>query len=206
MIGNDIVDLRLAKTQSNWQRSGFLEKQFTKEEQVEIKQSENAFLTVWLLWSMKEAAYKCVVQKQQKRFFNPKKFQCFLTGTKRGTVVFGTERYQTKSSISKDSIHTIATKENRGEVTSEFFVVDKQSFQSNITNNKLLSFFGENVALLKNAVGVPYLYKNNTKLAVSFSTSHHGSYGGFAILHEDEFKKRTFQTLRKLRESTFTNC
>ena len=33
MIGNDIVDLNLAKTQSNWQRKGFLERQFTKKEQ-----------------------------------------------------------------------------------------------------------------------------------------------------------------------------
>ena len=30
MIGNDVVDLQLAKTQSNWQRKGFLEKQFTE--------------------------------------------------------------------------------------------------------------------------------------------------------------------------------
>ena len=31
-IGNDIIDLKLAKTQSNWQRKGFLEKQFTQKE------------------------------------------------------------------------------------------------------------------------------------------------------------------------------
>ena len=35
-IGNDIVDLSLAKIQSNWQRKGFLEKQFTQKEQIEI--------------------------------------------------------------------------------------------------------------------------------------------------------------------------
>ena len=35
-IGNDIVDLNLAKTESNWQRKGFLEKQFTQKEQEEI--------------------------------------------------------------------------------------------------------------------------------------------------------------------------
>ena len=32
MIGNDIVDLDLARTQSNWQRKGFLDKIFTKKE------------------------------------------------------------------------------------------------------------------------------------------------------------------------------
>jgi hypothetical protein len=30
------VDLNLAKTQSNWQRKGFLEKQFSQKEQREI--------------------------------------------------------------------------------------------------------------------------------------------------------------------------
>ena len=34
----------------------------------------------------------------------------------------------------------------------------------------------------KNKIGVPSLYKNNEKLAVSFSTSHHGNYGGLVIL------------------------
>ncbi len=76
MIGNDVVDLQLAKTQSNWQRKGFLEKQFTEEEQQTILNSENPFLQVWLFWSMKEAAYKCYVQEHQKRFFAPKKFKC----------------------------------------------------------------------------------------------------------------------------------
>ena len=37
MIGNDIVDLNLAERQSNWQRPGFLEKQFTIQEQYTAK-------------------------------------------------------------------------------------------------------------------------------------------------------------------------
>ena len=36
MIGNDIIDLSLAETESNWQRKGFLEKQFTAKEQAII--------------------------------------------------------------------------------------------------------------------------------------------------------------------------
>ena len=33
MIGNDVIDLALAKIESNWQRSRFLAKIFTKKEQ-----------------------------------------------------------------------------------------------------------------------------------------------------------------------------
>jgi len=56
LIGNDIVDLQCARKESNWQRKGFLEKQFTDLEQEIIFRVENSFETVWRLWSMKEAA------------------------------------------------------------------------------------------------------------------------------------------------------
>ena len=64
MIGNDIVDLELAAVQSNWRRKGFLEKVFTASEREIISSGEDPDLTVWLLWSMKEAAYKA----HQRRF------------------------------------------------------------------------------------------------------------------------------------------
>ena len=39
MVGNDLVDLQIAKSQSNWRRKGFLEKQFTIKEQQLILQN-----------------------------------------------------------------------------------------------------------------------------------------------------------------------
>ena len=78
MIGNDIVDLTFARLESNWQRRGFLEKQFTTNEQKLILTAKNSFILVWKFWSMKEAAYKIYVQQNDKRFFAPKKFDCLL--------------------------------------------------------------------------------------------------------------------------------
>ena len=74
MIGNDIIDLTLAKLESNWKRRGFLEKQFTANEQKLILTAKNSFVLVWKFWSMKEAAYKICVQQNETRFFAPKKF------------------------------------------------------------------------------------------------------------------------------------
>ena len=73
MIGNDIIDLSAAKLESNWQRRGFLEKQFTKNEQRQILSAQNSFVCVWRIWSMKEAAYKIYTQQNELRFFAPKK-------------------------------------------------------------------------------------------------------------------------------------
>ena len=69
MIGNDIIDLSLAKIESNWQRRGFLEKQFTANEQKLILAAKNSFVLVWKFWSMKEAAYEVYVQQNEIRFF-----------------------------------------------------------------------------------------------------------------------------------------
>ena len=87
MIGNDLVDLKLANIQSNWQRKGFLDKLFTPKEQEYILNADNPFETVWLLWSMKESAYKAYLQIYGCRFFAPKKLACSLLSKNKGTVL-----------------------------------------------------------------------------------------------------------------------
>jgi phosphopantetheinyl transferase (holo-ACP synthase) len=58
MIGNDVVDLVLAKTESNWKRKGYLDKLYTTLEQSLIQNAPNQDKMVWLLWSIKESVYK----------------------------------------------------------------------------------------------------------------------------------------------------
>ena len=119
MIGNDIIDLDLTKTESNWQREGFLKKQFTKSEQLLIKKSKDSFETVWLLWSMKEAAYKIWVQQNKERIFAPIKFECELSKQDEGTVKHKDYIYYTDSMINESFIHTIALLEKKAEVYSQ---------------------------------------------------------------------------------------
>ena len=93
MIGNDIIDLSLAKIESNWQRKGFLEKQFTANEQQLILAATNSFDLVWRFWSMKEAAYKVYSQQNEIRFFAPKKLNIiakasFGFGDVNGCIIF----------------------------------------------------------------------------------------------------------------------
>jgi hypothetical protein len=107
-IGNDIVDLNFAQTESNWQRKGFLEKQFTHKEQDEILNSEHPFLKVWLFWSMKEAAYKCYTQRVEKRFFAPQKFECSLFSKEEGLVIYEDTKFYTTTVCNTFYIHTIA--------------------------------------------------------------------------------------------------
>jgi len=75
MIGNDIVDLQLARKESNWQRPRFLGKIFTEEEQYFIHTANDKDVAVWLLWSGKESVYKIIARLEKRRFFAPKKIK-----------------------------------------------------------------------------------------------------------------------------------
>ncbi len=181
MIGNDIVDLQLAKSQSNWQRKGFLAKQFTVYEQKQILNSENSFLKVWLFWSMKEAAYKCYTQKFQKRFFAPLKFSCKIVNNTLGIVKVETQKYYINYSITDDYVYSIAQEYQYKKMVSNLFFINKNEHQSQKINQRLLAFFDKKTQLQKNGLGIPYLYQHDMKLPIFISTTHHGNYGAFVI-------------------------
>lgn len=103
MIGNDIIDLKLAAEESNWQRSGYLEKIFTAEEQVLIHSSADPFRMVWLLWSCKEAVYKIVHRRTKIRKYAPLSFHCSAD-----MVVHEGFSYYVRSEQSSEHIYTIA--------------------------------------------------------------------------------------------------
>lgn len=112
MLGNDIVDLNLAKIQSNWQRKGYLDKIFNANEKLLIFSAENPDRMVWLLWSMKEAAYKIHNRKTGIREYAPKKLACSLlleADLTLGIVNIDEVLYFTKSSINSAYLHTISS-------------------------------------------------------------------------------------------------
>ncbi|HKG06801.1 MAG TPA: 4'-phosphopantetheinyl transferase superfamily protein [Pedobacter sp.] len=112
MIGNDIVDLLQAAKDSDWQRKGFLDKLFTSEEQFLISSDIHPPLMVWLLWSMKESAYKINSRETKLRLFAPVKLVCnnliIHDNKATGNVTYEGRLYYTESEISVNYIHTLA--------------------------------------------------------------------------------------------------
>lgn len=108
MIGNDIIDLALAKKESNWKREGFLNKIFTAEEQLLIFQSSNPENMVWNLWSRKEAAYKIYNRQTKIRKYNPIQLVCSDVYSEVGKVIYNENAYFVKTEITEEFIHTIA--------------------------------------------------------------------------------------------------
>ncbi|MCB0442444.1 MAG: 4-phosphopantetheinyl transferase family protein [Flavobacterium sp.] len=157
MIGNDVVDLALAKVESNWQRKGFLAKQFTENEQNIIFSAENPTLMVWILWSRKEAVYKIIRQENGLRGFYPLKIE--NTDYDCGIVCFNKTKYYTKTIQNGDMLHTIALKKHQFNKISEL--------KSSINIHKKDE--------------IPYLIKNGNNHFIT--KSHHGRFEKILLLN-----------------------
>ncbi len=108
MIGNDVVDLSLAKQESNWQRPGFLQKIFTPAEQHLIFLSKNQHRLVWDLWARKEAVYKIIIQQFEAAFrgYYPTKIE--VADYANGLVTFQDQMYYTQTLHGSEFLHCIA--------------------------------------------------------------------------------------------------
>jgi phosphopantetheinyl transferase (holo-ACP synthase) len=120
MVGNDIVDLVEANKTSNWKHPRFQSKLFTELEQDLINNSDNPFVMIWRLWSMKEAAYKLFTQNNGRRFFNTKGFECSLENT------FGTVKFKNFKCFVESK------------VTSNFIISEAKTIQENF-KSKIVS-------------------------------------------------------------------
>ncbi len=182
MIGNDIIDLNLARLQSNWERRGYLQKLFTEEEQKFIINSNNQELNVWLLWSMKESVYKAVQRKYKlHRFYDPKQFVCSqvqLTSEKaRGEVSFKEETFKTTSELFPDKILSYTA-------NSEFSHFSEEKNASSLLLQKVSEHFLiplDSLNISKNGQGIPFITYHGDNLQIPFSLSHHGNYSAYAL-------------------------
>lgn len=155
MIGNDIVDLALARKESNWQRDRFLDKIFTKNEQHLILNDANPEIMVWNLWSRKEAAYKIYNRETGIRGYFPLQLECIYENETLGTVSIKEKIYFTQSQIEKDSIYTIA-------------VADKKHFDKIESITLAIEIFKIN--------GIPFIIDSASKIKKPVSITHHGRF------------------------------
>lgn len=155
MIGNDVVDILIARKESNWERKGFREKLFTHHEQQLISSFADPELMVWTLWSMKEAAYKIYSRKNKVRTYIPHKLECIVINWKdngcTGKVFCNNEIYFTKTVFEDYIIHTVA-------------VYNKNQLKNVHEVNDCI--------IIKDNFGLPYI--NTENIIKPVSIAHHG--------------------------------
>ncbi len=152
-IGNDIIDLLLAKKESNIFRKGYLEKILTENELKILLNSKDIELSFWQMWSMKEAVYKILRQKEIERGYYPKKIEVLASDFNYGKVIYDHLIYYTKTKIYDNYLETIALE-------------DFNQFKNIVVlhNNTKLNKTNE----------IPFIEINNNKYFVS--KSHHGRF------------------------------
>ena len=182
MIGNDVIDLSLAKKESNWQRKGFLKKLFSNDEQQLILEALNSFEMVWRLWSMKEAAYKIFTQQHSVRFFAPKKFECKLMLDLKGLVCYKNQKFYTTSIVNQQYIFTKAGLTKEKNSYSEMGSPDQIDTMIKDKLNLLTGVKISGIKQKKSKNGAPSYYNKSTLLTSSCSISHHGKYGVYSFV------------------------
>lgn len=159
-IGHDIIDLQLAKNESNIFRKGYLDKVLTQAEQDLIQKTENPWLCFWLFWSQKEAVYKLIRQKGEKRGYFPLKIEIQHSDSKLGKVCFKNQIYYTQTEVNEDKMETIALE-------------NPKDFKRIIT-------LDDHIQLSKNEE-IPFLEIHQKRQAVS--KSHHGRFESCWTVH-----------------------
>ncbi len=166
MIGNDLVDLATARKESNWKRKGFLEKIFTDAEQLLIQNASQPETMVWILWSMKESAYKIWNRSSGVRLFNPKSFECAVDhaaeNSIHGKVRFGALLYHSQSIHNNEFVHTICR--TSGYRNTSLYVRFTDSRERIDLKN----------AIVRNPSGIPCCTNINREKEL-ISISHHGN-------------------------------
>lgn len=192
MTGNDIIDLATANIESNWKRTGFLEKIFTQKEQKYIHNDAAPAHMVWKLWSMKESAYKIYTRQFGGRFFAPQKLSCTLLNETNGQVTINTISYQTITSGAKDYIYSIARLDTSGKnnfYNTCFAIPDLyDTVQQEFIYEKLITHYADmkngdknDFEIIKDTNNIPFLYCKKEKMKIPVSITHHGNYAAFTI-------------------------
>lgn len=180
MLGNDIVDLKFAKLHYNWRRKGYLNKIFSARELELINSSKSEDTMVWVLWSMKEAAYKCYNRSTSERLFNPQAFECALfsscNNSANGVVKRNGQSFFTKTEISKNYVHTLAYS---GTLMLDYLSVHHH--QNNAAYSVAFTH-STNCSLQKDRNHLPEVVDKKTQHKHIASISHDGRYLCIAFL------------------------
>lgn len=192
MIGNDIVDLETAATESNWRRNGFREKLFTNAEQRVIRLAETPEQVLWRFWTMKESAYKIFTRQNGGRFFAPKLFACTLVNDTAGQVEFKNNRYFCTSFFTPYFVHSFATTEKkllRNSYTDCFELPDPAPGKQEVFfNRRIIGAFSirkgiaeTDLQMVRTADNIPSLSNKKELTLFPVSISHHGRFGAFTF-------------------------
>ena len=134
---------------------------FTQNEILLIEKSDNKEITIWSLWTKKEAVYKLYVQETGVVGYFPLKIVC-LSDQDNSKVTIGSIIYETFTTINSKYIYTIALKNKY-----DFDLVFEIKTRNNIIKNN----------------NIPKYINPKTNKIFSCSISNHGRFERIIVLN-----------------------
>ena len=183
MIGNDLVDISEAKKSKHWHTQRYLDKLFTENEQIIIKESEHRFEMICRLWSMKESAYKIISRSLNTRFYLPKALECTIENDINGSVTFDGQDYETQTTANNHFLYSIAL-ENKSKWNSLVSEISTGTSRSTLEEKLLSQFNIKDLAIKKVEYNIPVLTDNKNFYFEQFSLTHHGDFTAYAYLKQ----------------------
>jgi len=200
MLGNDIIDLQEVLHSGQASRAGFQGRICTLSELSPLQKDFTIELSIWILWALKESAYKCYIQAGGLPLFAPKKFVATVEKINKHQLsafletpkgVFNSQVRINKSYVLAESWRNGSTS---GKICSgiEVFTTDLQKDKSISIKRALCKHFAAaqqldiaELKVRKSDRNIPALYLAGKKLPLTVSLSHHGKWGLFSYRHEN---------------------
>lgn len=187
MIGNDIVDLTIARNSSLSTREyRFHNKIFSKEE-IEIINKDT--VSAWAIWAMKEAVYKAHHRRfNLPRYFDPKAIAVHISKVSDNLISAGAtyrdHKYWGRGRVTLDYVHFTATsfpleQMFNSKIFSDTSINVKTRFKKAVSSKLGLEF--HELDIVKDQNFIPHLRYEKVNLNLPFSISHHGKFAAFSF-------------------------
>lgn len=200
MLGNDIIDLEEVLRSGQARRAGFQERICTLSELSPLQKDFTEELGIWILWALKESAYKCYIQAGGLPIFAPKKFVATVESINKHqlSAYLKTPAGTFNSQVQINHSYVLA-ESWRSNSTSEEICSGTEVFTTHVQKDKSISIkralckhiasalqldIGE-LEVRKNDRKIPALYLVGKKLSITVSLSHHGKWGLFSYRNEN---------------------
>jgi phosphopantetheinyl transferase (holo-ACP synthase) len=185
MIGNDVVDLRIAGSRPRSPR--FDVRVMAPGEQEALRESGEPEHLRWVFWAAKEAAYKAARQLDGKVVFSPSRFVVDLRSEGAGEVEHQGRRFALSFDSDGERVHAVARKEGLPADAFAFRVRalegvprgEEQSREARRLAIELLSGWldeSPEALAIHREERVPRLHVSGAPSPVRISLSHHGRF------------------------------
>jgi phosphopantetheinyl transferase (holo-ACP synthase) len=190
MLGNDIVDLTDPEAASGAQHPRFDQRVFANRELASLAASPEPTRVRWMLWAVKESAFKGLRASRPETVLSPVQFVVDLGSRLQGTVSYRGEQYCATVEMNRDCVHAIVSDDLTRPGTlwgsrrvEDCNVAETASQQArSLALERISARLGiDSSELGIERVGrVPHLVYRDARTLATLSLSHHGSYVSFA--------------------------